>query len=372
MSRIASDCGLTTQICSVCGAQSSGFHFSAESCAACAAFFRRTVTLNRKFVCRFKNACVIDHQQRSMCRACRYEKCIGQGMERHAVQPRRDFIGAKWAKVHTQSSAQLVKPSSRRSPLPDAFTILPNEFIQQQLPYSDILERKSSVDKSVIKHRSDCSILEHLLKEEAKINDRRKILYSQLPIIAMLDSGGDFPFAKNILRPGKLRESRENSRAELLLIYEWMRALDKFDELPGIDRVILFKHCVAHHIVLEQSYLTMLLGYPEKWVFPNGTYCSISPHANDGWEDEPDMTEEMKRKLFMPLLQQSFDEIVVPMVSMGFTWTEYAALKALIFWRGGPHHLTERTRQIAKIQRDLILSALFDYYRDKPDGAQRY
>ena len=55
-----------------------------------------------------------------------------------------------------------------------------------------VVERKTSLEKSIFKHKSDCSIIEHLLKEEAKINDRRKILYSELPITVMLDSGGDY------------------------------------------------------------------------------------------------------------------------------------------------------------------------------------
>uniref|UniRef100_A0A915EGC6 Nuclear receptor domain-containing protein n=1 Tax=Ditylenchus dipsaci TaxID=166011 RepID=A0A915EGC6_9BILA len=37
--------------CSICRADSTGIHFGAEACAACSAFFRRTVVLNKEYVC---------------------------------------------------------------------------------------------------------------------------------------------------------------------------------------------------------------------------------------------------------------------------------------------------------------------------------
>ena len=62
----------------------------------------------------------------------------------------------------------------------------------------------------------------------------------------------------------------------------------------------------------------------------------------------------------MPLMQQSVDEIVVPMVAMKFTLTEYAALKALIFWRGGTG---EFFRQWLLIKAALCLVAQSPDYR---------
>ncbi|KAL6726060.1 hypothetical protein Aduo_008071 [Ancylostoma duodenale] len=45
--------------CTICGAPSNGYHFNAPSCSACAAFFRRTVTLGRQFVCAQYGCCKV-------------------------------------------------------------------------------------------------------------------------------------------------------------------------------------------------------------------------------------------------------------------------------------------------------------------------
>ncbi|VDO61917.1 unnamed protein product [Heligmosomoides polygyrus] len=57
---------------SVCEDPKGSVHFGVVSCAACSAFFRRTVSENRKYTCR---------QHRCYCRACRLQKCLLMGMD---------------------------------------------------------------------------------------------------------------------------------------------------------------------------------------------------------------------------------------------------------------------------------------------------
>ncbi|MFH4982686.1 hypothetical protein AB6A40_009395 [Gnathostoma spinigerum] len=79
--------------CVVCASISNGFHFGVISCAACSAFFRRSVVESRRYRCRKNSQCVIDGSARCFCRACRFEKCLRVGMDPNAVQPHRDSIG---------------------------------------------------------------------------------------------------------------------------------------------------------------------------------------------------------------------------------------------------------------------------------------
>uniref|UniRef100_A0A0K0DPI9 Nuclear receptor domain-containing protein n=1 Tax=Angiostrongylus cantonensis TaxID=6313 RepID=A0A0K0DPI9_ANGCA len=45
--------------CAVCEMPSNGLHFGVSCCRACAAFFRRTLSLKLKYKCRFSGTCVI-------------------------------------------------------------------------------------------------------------------------------------------------------------------------------------------------------------------------------------------------------------------------------------------------------------------------
>ncbi|KAI6191464.1 Protein CBR-NHR-80 [Aphelenchoides bicaudatus] len=76
-----------TYQCKICLAHATGFHFNAQSCGACAAFFRRAVVLSRTYRCLTgKNNCSIFYKNRSLCKKCRYEVCLTSGMSKTLVQ----------------------------------------------------------------------------------------------------------------------------------------------------------------------------------------------------------------------------------------------------------------------------------------------
>ncbi|CEF68884.1 Nuclear hormone receptor HR78 [Strongyloides ratti] len=84
-------------ICSIClNAPSNGLHFGAKACAACAAFFRRSISDNKKYVCKKSQRCIITINgdtggYRKMCRECRMKRCLSVGMQPANVQNRRQI-----------------------------------------------------------------------------------------------------------------------------------------------------------------------------------------------------------------------------------------------------------------------------------------
>ncbi|KAH7726251.1 ODR7 protein [Aphelenchoides avenae] len=129
-----SSSSMAPTMCHVCySAPSNGLHFGARTCAACAAFFRRSISDNKKYVCKRSQRCTVrvsDSQgYRKICRNCRMKRCLEIGMLPENVQHkrhRRDFydnsnVGTPApapAQNHPLSNQALKSASSLLSSLP--------------------------------------------------------------------------------------------------------------------------------------------------------------------------------------------------------------------------------------------------------------
>ncbi|TKR81995.1 hypothetical protein L596_015781 [Steinernema carpocapsae] len=107
-----------TQLCVVCDDQSDGLHFGQMTCRACAAFFRRTVSLKLDYNCRSNGNCEISKAARNMCRSCRYQKCLARGMLVSAVQQARDSLGKRKERVSSGSERVQAKSTSPKASPP--------------------------------------------------------------------------------------------------------------------------------------------------------------------------------------------------------------------------------------------------------------
>ncbi|CAI5453911.1 unnamed protein product [Caenorhabditis angaria] len=76
--------------CLVCETEAHGQHFGIRCCRACAAFFRRTLTMNLRYKCRFEKRCEVSFNKRYSCRSCRFDKCLRVGMRKEMVQAKSE------------------------------------------------------------------------------------------------------------------------------------------------------------------------------------------------------------------------------------------------------------------------------------------
>lgn len=71
----------------MCGDRASGYHYNALTCEGCKGFFRRSITKNAVYQCKYGNNCEIDMYMRRKCQECRLKKCLTVGMRPECVVP---------------------------------------------------------------------------------------------------------------------------------------------------------------------------------------------------------------------------------------------------------------------------------------------
>ncbi|CAD5234750.1 unnamed protein product [Bursaphelenchus xylophilus] len=91
--------GSSKDFCEVCGAIPASMHFGTNACRPCAAFFRRSVVLKRKYKCKFGGTCPVNKNVRSVCAHCRYNKCLSAGMDTQSIRYPFDLIGPKKERI---------------------------------------------------------------------------------------------------------------------------------------------------------------------------------------------------------------------------------------------------------------------------------
>ncbi|XP_066937878.1 ecdysone receptor isoform X2 [Macrobrachium rosenbergii] len=75
------------ELCLVCADRASGYHYNALTCEGCKGFFRRSITKNAVYQCKYGNNCEMDMYMRRKCQECRLKKCLNVGMRPECVVP---------------------------------------------------------------------------------------------------------------------------------------------------------------------------------------------------------------------------------------------------------------------------------------------
>ncbi|XGW18137.1 hypothetical protein V3C99_002615, partial [Haemonchus contortus] len=348
-----------TRQCTICSAPSNGYHFNAPSCSACAAFFRRTVTLGRHFLCAHQGNCKVHFEMRVICRACRYAKCIQMGMERQAVQPRRD----------SNNGRRKISYSKRASPSKQWGSVTTSEtsVLSPDAPShssSSISEEHDPLPHSL--QETGEGVLEMLLREERLYNERRSILYCVKSSISEILSAGevnDIPFSSRDLTELTFAGVRKDIRAQILATYEWMRGWNHFKCLSTSDKKILLRRCTLFHPIIDPCYLTMRLGLPDRFVMFNGMFTGIAVDSEEGWRDESCISATLKKELYRPLLDRVLADIVRPMQAINISFVEYVILKALVTFKSTlSTNISSSLKRCLNSQIDLIFVALSNHY----------
>ncbi|KAE9415655.1 hypothetical protein Angca_002664 [Angiostrongylus cantonensis] len=336
--------------CLICGEPSTGKHYGIVACLGCKTFFRRAVVQRQDTLCKRETPCDVTHGARKACRACRYKKCLECGMNREALQPRRDLIGCRRVRTHP--------PQHILSTKKHQFTT--NAIKDRQLL---LIGRLTEIDQRIRRRKFDL-----VRSKKAAMNLAEVIRAGIFQVI--FHNFQMFKKESNDKLMIMLAKDISNvTQTDLLMMLEWVRTLPCFPPLPIDDKVTLLKRFAVHHLVLEHGFYTASTNMEDVWLIENGTCmprnvevlpeeCRSSISPDRRWRQE---------KLYKHMTDTCIDEVVTPLRQLQLLPQELVVLKIIMLFNCGNHTessaISDASRKAVLAFRDEVISALFQYYQ---------
>ncbi|KAE9553385.1 hypothetical protein FO519_003395 [Halicephalobus sp. NKZ332] len=380
--------------CLICEGPANGIHFKALSCAACNAFFRRSVAENRKYICREEGNCEINYKQRCLCRACRLKKCLKVGMDPSAVQPQRDAIGSKRKIVNEKKKSKGAKKtavdpsvaeeenSSRKTPgtpeVPSvsSFPYDPSQSVVYQYSNSPSTETESKEyeEGAVI---IECgNLIEEVLCSYQQLLERRRLLYCPRTLRDLL-SGTVPTFRKE---SGYFMKDQFN--AEVANTVEFLRSIQPFVIFDIDNQLALVRNFCLPMTIIEKYYMTYRQeGHKTNRIYhQNYCYRDLNEDLSQISEDDVSIcalgmkqpigkdnihnsiTRKTILEINIPYMKKAINDICLPMAAIGMTDVEVVGLMLIMLFDPNAPNLTEQAKKIVKAVRDRVYEDWFSIY----------
>ncbi|XP_055839170.1 ecdysone receptor isoform X1 [Episyrphus balteatus] len=241
---------LQEELCLVCGDRASGYHYNALTCEGCKGFFRRSVTKNAVYCCKFGHACEMDMYMRRKCQECRLKKCLAVGMRPECVVPENQC-----ALKRREKKAQKEKDKQQVSP-----AVSTTEIIKKE-----VLELMQCEAPS----HATCPLLPDSLLAENQAKNIPQLTLNQLAVIYKLiwyQDGYEQPSEEDLKRimissPDEnesqhdvsFRHITEITILTVQLIVEFAKGLPAFTKIPQEDQITLLKACSSEVMMLRMA-----------------------------------------------------------------------------------------------------------------------
>ncbi|EFP08165.1 hypothetical protein CRE_17310 [Caenorhabditis remanei] len=315
--------------CAICLEDGDGFHFGAEACKACAAFFRRSVTQKKMYICRGANDCDIAANIRCMCRSCRYSKCLKVGMNPMGVQVKPEPTETQ------QPLSEPIQPSTS-SPTRDSLLTLtlPSSF-NDHMP-----------------------LLSKMRSNYQKLCDARIVIHRE---------EGQSLFEEKVPKAINYMESVDQGMKDVGLTADWISwCFEDFVKLPIDQKNALFRNFYTPYHMLEGSFLSHLKNDPFKVILPSGDY--IDMHHLELFFKSVGTPQPLDKEQIENLFKPSFDmhrkALIQPMMNEELDIYEFFAITTILLWDTGLENLTEESAKTGKRIKNQVMTELAFYMKN--------
>lgn len=218
------------ELCLVCGDRASGYHYNALTCEGCKGFFRRSITKNAVYQCKYGNNCEIDMYMRRKCQECRLKKCLSVGMRPECVVPE---VQCAVKRKEKKAQKEKDKPNSTTNGSPEMIKIEPDlsdpekTLVNGVKPISP--EQEELIHRLVYFQRE----YEHPSEEDVKRINQPMEGEDQCDI--------------------RFRHITEITILTVQLIVEFAKRLPGFDKLLREDQIALLKACSSEVMMFRMA-----------------------------------------------------------------------------------------------------------------------
>ncbi|XP_035663945.1 oxysterols receptor LXR-alpha-like isoform X6 [Branchiostoma floridae] len=227
------------ELCRVCGDRASGYHYNVLSCEGCKGFFRRSITKNAVYKCKYGGKCEMDMYMRRKCQECRLRKCREVGMLEECLLS-EDQIKAKRLRRQSTDPA---------SPAAAATPTLPAKMSPEQ---TEIVEQLLKAQREVLHpSKEDVEKVTPWPNDSDQSKEAAEARFSHFTDLTILGVQAIVEFSKRI--PGFLRLTREDqivllksSAIEILVLDVARRYDEKMDMLYFWNGLPYSRHNFKH------------------------------------------------------------------------------------------------------------------------------
>ncbi|CAJ0575685.1 unnamed protein product, partial [Mesorhabditis spiculigera] len=329
--------------CRICGNVSDGTHFGVDSCRACAAFFRRSVVMKKKYVCRQGGEkCFIKKNVRLMCRLCRYMKCVEVGMQPEVVKNKSDDLDALDITLKCEASTSQLEAEIKRD--------LQSASLERDLtpPSTAILDRIMENYKQL------CTV------RRAAEQAMWRTGYNQMFAFASFEAD---------IHPANFNLVSRIMRANVPATAEFVNeTFEIFGTLAQRDKWLVFQSFVPIFWLLENAYMTYKRFYTEhgidRFMITQTTYSEVNnPEA---FFQPMAQEQSLDLKEIAKLLVKCSDRNIYLAKRLNRanpSEKEFAAAIGLLLWNPNLCDDNEKVQEVAAQERAKILAELHRYYK---------